>query len=272
MACAYVLFYQETTLEAVQKEQEVEGLAEIALASQEAGIALGHPQSNGTNPSPVSKQVSIPNTPVDENGGLASLDHAMTAPLPKSPPIGAPRSAGIQMTDTNLPTVETKKVDSKAEREREKKEQKEAEKARKAAEKEKAKADERLRKEQEAKRKEYQKTQADQVKAAVAASKQSAAEDEERRRKEAVAAGIINEKRDNGFVSGLSLSRNNKGSKSMSRKSFGWLKSGEGSKDGNETAVAEGDAMPQTPEKLDKSSKDRFSFSLGRKKSNLNLS
>jgi ubiquitin carboxyl-terminal hydrolase 9/13 len=73
------------------------------------------------------------------------------------------------------------------------------------------------------------------------------------------------------LVGGLSLSRSNKGSKSISRKSFGWLKSGEGSKDGTETAIAEGDAMPQT-EKLDKPSKDRFSFSLGKKKSNLNVS
>jgi ubiquitin carboxyl-terminal hydrolase 9/13 len=269
MACAYVLFYQETTLEAVQKEQEAEGLAEVALASQEAGIALGHPQSNGTHPSPVSKQVSIPNTPVDENDGFASLDHAMTAPVPKSPPIGVPRNAPIQMANTNLPTTEAKKANSKAEKEREKKEQKEAEKARKAAEKEKVKADEKLRKEQEAKRKEYQKTQADQVKAALAASKQSAAEDEDKRRKEAVPTGIVNEKKDNGLVGGLSLSRSNKGSKSMSRKSFGWLKSGEGSKEGNDTAIAEGDAMPQTPEK---SAKDRFSFSIGRKKSNLNIS
>jgi ubiquitin carboxyl-terminal hydrolase 9/13 len=272
MACAYVLFYQETTLEAVQKEQEAEGLAEVALASQEAGIALGHPQSNGTHPSSISKQVSIPNTPVDEDGGFASLDHAMTAPLPKSPPIGAPRSAPIQMTNTNLPATEAKKVDSKAEKEREKKEQKEAEKARKAAEKEKAKADEKLRKEQEARRKENQKTQADQVKAALAASKQSAAEDEEKRRKEAAATGITNEKKDNGLAGGLSLSRSNKGSKSMSRKSFGWLKSGEGSKESNDSAVAEGDAMLQAPEKLEKSSKDRFSFSLGKKKSNLNFS
>lgn len=272
MACAYVLFYQETTLEAVQKEQEAEGLAEVALASQEAGIGLGHPQSNGTHPSSISKQVSIPNTPVDESDGFASLDHAMTAPLPQSPPIGAPRSAAIQMTNTNLPASETKKVDSKAEREREKKEQKEAEKARKAAEKEKAKADEKLRKEQEAKRREQQKTQADQVKAALAASKQTAAEDDEKRRREAATGGIMNEKKDNGLVGGLSLSRSNKGSKSMSRKSFGWLKSGDGSKDGNETAVIEGDAMPQTPEKLEKSSKDRFSFSLGKKKSHLNIS
>jgi ubiquitin carboxyl-terminal hydrolase 9/13 len=176
------------------------------------------------------------------------------------------------MTNTNLLTVETKKIDAKLERERTKKENKEAEKARKAAEKEKAKAEEKRQKELESKRKEYQKTQAEQVKAALTASKQTAAEDEEKRRKEAAGAGIISEKKESGLIGGLSLSRSGKGSKSMSRKSFGWLKSGDGSKDSSETAVAEGDAVPQTPEKNEKPSKERFSFSLGKKKSNLNAS
>lgn len=272
MACAYVLFYQETTLEAVQKEQEAEGLAEVALVSQEAGIALGHPQSNGTHPSSVSKQVSIPNTPTDDGEGFSSLDHALTAPLPKSPPIGAPRSDAIQTTNANLPNVEAKKIDSKLEREREKKANKEAEKARKAAEKEKAKAEEKRTKELELKRKEDQKTQAEQFKAALAASKQTVAEDEERRRKEVTTAGTVPEKKDSGLIGGLSLSRSNKGSKSISRKSFGWLKSGEGSRDGSDAAISEGHALPQTPEKYDKPSKERFSFSLGKRKSNLNLS
>jgi ubiquitin carboxyl-terminal hydrolase 9/13 len=270
MACAYVLFYQETTLEAVQREQEAEGLAEVTLASQEAGIALGHPQPNGTHPSSVSKPVSIPSTPIEEKDGFVSLDHAVTAPLLTSPPIGQPRTNPIQLTNTNLPLVESKKSDSKAERDREKKELKEAEKARKAAEKEKAKADEKLRKELETKRREYQKTQAEQVKAALAASKLSAVEEEEKRKTEMSLTGAVPDKKDGFMKNSLSLSRSNRGSKSMSRKSFGWLKSGEGSKDGVETAV-DGEAGPQTPEKHDKSSKERFSFSLGRKKSTLNL-
>lgn len=269
MACAYVLFYQETTLEAVQREQEAEGLAEVALASQEAGIALGHPQPNGTHPSSISKAVSIPSTPIDEQDGFVSLDHAVTAPLPKSPPIGPPRNEGITMTSTNLPSIGLRRTETKMERDREKKELKEAEKARKAAEKEKSKADEKARKEAEARRKEYQKQQSDQVKAAMAASKVSAAEDEEKRRNEGAASPVAPAKKDS-FVSGLSLSRSHRGSKSMSRKSFGWLKSGEGGKDSGDTAI-DGDAGPQTPEKHDKPSKDRFSFSLGRKKSAVNL-
>ena len=302
MACAYVLFYQETTEEAMRKEQEAEGLAEVALASVEAGIALGHPQPNGTHPSSVSKQVSIPNTPVDETPEFVSLDHAVSAPLPTSPHTTLSGSAvPLQTSSTQVPILNAAKLKSKEDKEREKKELKEAEKARKvaekAAEKERQKADEKRRKDLANSRKEYQKSQAEEVKKALAASKASAAEEEERRRKEAAAstsasastsistpiavsaetnaAGNGNGKeRDNGYEKGFgglnSLNRTHKGNKSMSRKSFGFLgsKNGEG-KAGDDTAV-EGEAGPQTPEKHQKSTKDRFSFSgLGRKKSNL---
>jgi ubiquitin carboxyl-terminal hydrolase 9/13 len=112
-------------------------------------------------------------------------------------------------------------------------------------------------------------------------SKQSAAEDEEKRKKEAAAAGTPSESskengnldKDKAFGGLGSLSRSHRGSKSMSKKSFGFLgnKNGDGKStdDSSHTAV-EGEAGPQTPEKHSKSTKDRFSFSgLGRKKSNL---
>jgi ubiquitin carboxyl-terminal hydrolase 9/13 len=266
MACAYVLFYQETTLEAVQREQEADGLADVTHASNEASAALGHPQPNGTYPASVSKQVSIPGTPIEERDGFMSLDHAVTAPLLTSP-IGAAPPAHISLTNTSVLAAESKK--DKAERERAKREAKEAEKARKAAEKEKAKEDERLRKERETKRKEELKTQAEQMKAVVAASKQSAVEEEEKRKAENSPMSPISPIPENkeGFMKGsLRLSRSNRGSKSMSRKSFGWLKSGEGSKDNPDTAV-DGEAGPPTPEKHEKPMKERFSFSLGKKKS-----
>lgn len=278
MACAYVLFYQETTLEAVQKEQEAEGAAEVALAENQAGVALGHPQPNGTHPSSISKQVSIPTTPTEEHEDFASLDHAMTSPLPRSgtavadvktPTFAPPRHVANQSVGAIPSPVEAKKVDNKSEKEREKREAKEAEKARKLAEKEKAKADEKRRKELEIQRRETQKQQAEQLKAVVAASKASAAEDEEKRRKEAAAAGLPTpEKKENGIIGGLSLNRSGKGSKSMSRKSIFSLKGVDANKDNGDVAV-EGKDGPQTPEKHDKPGKDRFSFSLGRKKSNL---
>ncbi|KAE9381831.1 cysteine proteinase, partial [Stipitochalara longipes BDJ] len=201
MACAYVLFYQETTVEAMRKEQEAEGLAEVALASAEAGVALGHPQPNGTHPASISKAVSIPSTPVEENQEFVSLDHAVTAPLPVSPQM--PRSAPPFMATPSSPALNITKMKTKEDKEREKKESKEAEKARKvaekAAEKERQKAEEKKKKDLENTRKEYQRTQAEQVKQAMAASKQSAAEDEERRKKEAAGAGTPSESsRENG--------------------------------------------------------------------------
>ncbi|CZT47363.1 related to carbon catabolite repression protein CREB [Rhynchosporium secalis] len=272
-ACAYVLFYQETTVEAMRKEQEAEGLAEVALASVEADVALGHPQPNGTYPSSVSKAVSPPTTPVDEGPEFVSLNHAMTAPLPMSPPIPT-RSQTNPMLSPSLPNMEMSKTKTKEQKEREKKDLKEAEKARKVAEKaagkERIKADEKRRKDLENARK----TQAEEVKKAMAASKQSALEDEEKRRREAAANGSEPPKENGPDKFGLgSLSRSHKGSKSMSRKSFGFL--GVKSSDKNSTVdesytAVEGDLGPPTPEKNSKPSKSRTSFGFGKKKSNLN--
>ncbi|KAF8853340.1 cysteine proteinase [Acephala macrosclerotiorum] len=299
MACAYVLFYQETTVEAMRKEQEAEGLAEVALVSQEADI-VRHPQAqpNGTYPSQTSKPVSIPNTPIDEHQEFVSLDHAVTSPVPQTPHPALRHSTTLppEKPPAVVPQLDHTKIKSKKEEEREKKESKEAEKARKAAEKaaekERIKADEKRRKELEIKRKEYQKTQAEEVKAALAASKASAAEEEERRKKEAAAAGGPAENGHEKTFALPGLSRTHKGSKSMSRKSFGFL----GGKNGHEkwspsvsasaspsasqsttnttgtddTAVEGVGELGQTPEKHSKTTKDRFSFSgLGRKKSNL---
>ena len=115
----------------------------------------------------------------------------------------------------------------------------------------------------------------------IAASKASAAEEEEKRKKEvpttassttASTPAESTKEKENGHekaFGSIGLSRTHKGSKSMSRKSFGFLsKNGDGKSD--DTAV-EGEPGPQTPEKHAKTTKDRFSFSgLGRKKSNLN--
>lgn len=258
MACAYVLFYQETTLEAVRKEQEAEGLAEVALATQEAGIGLGHPQANGSHPSFISKQVTLPSSLVKEE--FPSLDHTMSNPtLPTSPDMKAAIPNGpisSSLPQNGLPR--------KGDRDRAKKESKEAEKARKLAEKEKIKAEERQRKESDQKRKDLYRVQTETLKAAVNASKLSAAEDEEKRRKEA--AGLTGDKKENGLMSGLNLNRNKAGSKSMSRKSLGWLKPDTSRGD---VVVVEGEPMPPIPDRIDKPAKERFSFNLGRKKSNL---
>ncbi|CAG8951217.1 hypothetical protein HYFRA_00007964 [Hymenoscyphus fraxineus] len=277
-ACAYVLFYQETTVEAMRREQEAEGLAEVALASEAAGIPLQSDPLKNSQANGISRQTTFPLTPAEEHD-YPSLDHAISSPLPTSPP------RPIQETPKSSAT----KHRTKEEKEREKKEAKEAEKARKAAEKERIKAEEQKRKNLANSRKESQKFQADEVRRALAASKTSAAEDEEKRRITGEGSsngngmetikenGHAEKEKEKSFVLGT-LGRAHKGSKSMSRKSFAFLgvKNGEAKaekqalvEDSSNTAV-EGVSGPQTPEKHSKSTKDRFSFSgLGRKKSNL---
>ena len=266
-ATAYVLFYQETTVEAMQKEQEAEGLAEVALATQEADIALGVPQPNGTHPSSESKNVVI--TPIDETPEFVSLNHAATEPSPMSPSLVSRSTMPAHLVNS----AETPKSKTKADLEREKKEAKEAEKAKKiadkAAEKERMKDAEKRRKDGENARR----NQADETKRVLALSKQSALEDEERRRTEAgTATPSESSSKENGHsdkaFGGLgSLGRKHTVNKSMSRKSFGFLGKSDGK--GEETAL-DGSPGPQTPEKHQKPAKERFSFSgLGRKKSNL---
>jgi len=280
-ACAYVLFYQETTFEAMRKEQEAEGLAEVALASQEAGIALGNPPPPGTYPSSLSKRVSAPNTPVEEHEDFASLNNVVSAPLLPTPAVAKPPTPPMAaVVAKDLP-----KVKSKEEKAREQKEIKEAEKKRKtdekAAEKERLKAEEKKKKDQAAARKEQARIQNEELARVTAQSKQTAAEDEERRKKAAVngapstltraatSADPQNGHSDKSFGLG-SLSRNHKNSKSMSRKSFGFLnKENKFAMNEDNTAV-EGEPGPQTPDKNQKPGTPRFSFGgLGRKKSNL---
>ncbi|KFY40823.1 hypothetical protein V494_03298 [Pseudogymnoascus sp. VKM F-4513 (FW-928)] len=276
MACAYVLFYQETTLEAVRKEQEAEGVAEVAIATEEAGIPTTIPHTPGANAGLISRQMTLPPTPGKEE--LPPLAQAMTNPTLSTSPEMHPAVPDTIAQSLPSQFEPPKKVDRAAA----KKESKEAEKARKhaekekaAVEKEKAKADERHRKELEHKRREAHKTQAEALKNAMNASKISAAEDEEKRRREASASGSPSNggpssssdgKKENGFISGLTVNRNRPGAKSMSRRSLGWLKSDSGK---GEVAVDGDQPIPPIPDRLAKPAKERFSFSLGKKKSNL---
>jgi ubiquitin carboxyl-terminal hydrolase 9/13 len=304
-ACAYVLFYQETTVEAMRKEQEAEGLAEVALASQEAGLALEN-TLNGNSPA-TPKPAVTPTSPQDDQNEFVSLNTVISNPLPTSPEI-APKPAPSTLTHASTlpiipPQPEAEKRKSKEERAREQKESKEAEKARKiaakAAEKEKAKEAEKKRKELEQKRKEYQRSQEEEVKKAIQLSKATAAE-EEQKRKVAPNAGnggpasneVENHEKDKLFGR-TTLSRSHKGSKSLGRKSFGFLgkqsgekekfiakqekisekekqaENGKGKSSRDEQSSVDVDA-PQTGEKSEKPKDGRFSFSgLGRKKSGM---
>lgn len=305
-ACAYVLFYRETTAEAMRRDQEAEGLDLVAAASTGADVSSGHPQQNGTYLSSNSKQVlATPSTPIDnDTNGFGSLDHALTAPLVTSPISG-------NAVPTRIPTspLDTFKNKTKEEKGRDKKAEKEAEKAEKAAAKEKKEAEKAAEKAAAKERKEAEKASKEaeklrqaqdaEMKKAIAHSKQTETEEIKRRQSEAFIPkennGNGTEKTDHskGF-GGLSLNRSHKGSKSISRKSLGFLtgKNGEKEKErekekieekngenanipessntANVNTAIEGTTGPQTPEKYERTKKERFSFSnLARKKSNM---
>ncbi|KAI2633732.1 cysteine proteinase [Hypomontagnella submonticulosa] len=277
MACAYVLFYQETTFEKVRAEQEAEGLEEVRIASEKAGVAQEDGQPNGQIPG-LSRQLTQPTRPPEEQEGLTTLDHAATAPDIIINSTDPPPALPYQLDGAAPPVppvparVNTLKGESKSkeEKNREKKEAKAQEKARKAAEKEEHKAKEKQRKENEARLREARKTEQEDLKKALEASKKLAEEEE------------VNRKEQDDNVP--SLQRSNRGSRTMSRKSFGFLnkdkdkakrdsidvpENGQNGQNGhNGESAAHGHDKPEPQFKLKKS----FSFSLGRRKSQSNLS
>ena len=166
MACAYVLFYQETTLEAMVKDQVREEKEPIGLGVTANGSAeLHRVKSVGAPPSSKS----------EDTEKFASLNHAMTAPS-FSPDLNmeTPLSPALASPVTPLsPGPLSPGIQSKKDKVKE-------EKARKAAKKEEEKADKQKVKEYEIRMKEHQKKQDADLKAALEASKASKAEDEKR--------------------------------------------------------------------------------------------
>lgn len=182
LACAYVLFYQETTLEAVMREQEQENMDAAAAAAELSELNL---KSNGTVQSPTLAHVhsasQIP--PPDDPNRFSGLNRAPTAPQlsthPEfadaegalSSPVNAPPVPPIPDMPAQQP-LSPKKSDVGLKKERAKEE-----KERKAAEKEKEKQ---RRKEQETRMRENQRREDAELKAALEASRTSKA-DEDRR-------------------------------------------------------------------------------------------
>jgi ubiquitin carboxyl-terminal hydrolase 9/13 len=294
-ACAYVLFYQETTFEKVLAQQEAEGVEEEQLARQKADLAQEPgaekekektPNGTSTAGAPLARTVTTPISPIGEEGEqFARLGHAQTFPasqsttaVPSAPSGLIPAEAATQPPAATADKPNVKQ--SKEEKEREKKAAKEAEKARKAAEKEAAKQEEKNKKEREAARKQEE----EQMKKVLAASKQSAVAEDEARKKEnaAGAAASPSEPKSPGILGGLS----HRGSKSLGRKSLGGLLGRDkekekdkdkdaGKKSGEWATEHNGNGSNGTPREnahADKPSaghtmKERFSFGIGRKKS-----
>lgn len=170
LACAYVLFYQETTLEAVHKEQSMEGKRR-ASQQHDAGIAI--------NPRDSAELHRVVSDPISPSEAFANLDHAATAPavIKANGHIDPPRSPTTAQPRPVSPVIQSKKEKAK--------EEKAAEKARKAAEKaaekERLEAEREKRKSLATKLHEAHKKQESDLKAALEASKQSKVEEDKRR-------------------------------------------------------------------------------------------
>ncbi|KAF2278128.1 cysteine proteinase [Westerdykella ornata] len=214
LACAYVLFYQETTLEAMQKEQEAEALAAEQQASSTAEVPVPATTSeptatllkqdvNGTAGVPNGlAHAATPQLDLDSDASsFAVLNHAVTAPPALSTEntnIAATTNQPLDHTHTvsvPVPALSPKKSKHnlssfhlKKDKSGKSKEEKERKAAEKAAEKERDKEAKRERKEKEREVKESIKRQEEELKMALAASKLSAKTEEESRRREAQSA------------------------------------------------------------------------------------
>lgn len=180
-ACAYVLFYQETTFEKVRAEQEAEGLEEVRLASEKANIAQENGAANGGT-APITKQTTLPVAPLEETGGLAKLEHAATAPGLATIPAASAYPVPGQADATASPGLSrwnTIKGDSKSKED--KKEAKALEKARKQAEKDEQKAKEKQRKENEVRLREARRLEVENLKKAMEESRKTFEEDADKR-------------------------------------------------------------------------------------------
>lgn len=141
LAAAYVLFYQETTFEAMQQEMSMERRRATA---EHAPIGLGLRAKESTELHRIQSASDSP-SPLTSPLTFANLDHAVTAPQfqpnghiqpPNSPPL-APEPVPIVAPAS--PTLASKK-----ERAKEEKERKAADKERERVEKQKRKENEQL--------------------------------------------------------------------------------------------------------------------------------
>ncbi|KAJ9246985.1 hypothetical protein DTO207G8_8445 [Paecilomyces variotii] len=203
LACAYVLFYQETTLEAVQREQEQEGMTPTQSSPELKDLSL---RPNGMPPD----QVHISQGPLsDDANRMPYLNH-----IPSAPPLSTPAEQPVYPTAPPIPPsssspvrpLNVKKSDLLK---KEKKEEKERKAAEKAAEKEKDKA-------QKLRRKEDNKREESELKAALEASKATKADEDKRN----AAETDKDKSKENGHPKNLShgLGRFKRGSKTIGHK------------------------------------------------------
>lgn len=173
LACAYVLFYQETTFEAMQREQEKEYMASQREAVELKDQAAASQKINGhTVATPDRTRGTVPPSPSTEIPPILPLKKTPSAPHIQVPDdanaTALPQMLPPNHTHSKMPRIplisRNTDVQSKKERAKEKED-------RKLAEKEKEKAERQKRKDIVAKRKEVQKREDAEMKAAIEASK-----------------------------------------------------------------------------------------------------
>jgi len=257
LACAYVLFYQETTEEAMMKEQEAEGLAAAKQATEMNQETVTTPKANGQNHPLYTAQTPT----VEEEDQFASLDHAATAP-PLAQVQTKTEHHSVEHVSTNVPALGAKKSNLMLFKKGNKED-----KERKAVEKELEKQAVQKRKEMEIQRRENYRRQEEELRAALAASKESAALEEKKRvnGENADPSSTSDTKGANGFgsvkgVSGLSRFRHT--SMSLKGKPKFWSAGKDKDKHDSTDDTSHADSEDKGEEK---ESKNRFS--LGRKKS-----
>ena len=209
LACAYVLFYQETTLEAVQREQE----QEESWHGSDDPVFSGATVNGDAGVYRVRSSPPLQSTEFDPmEATMGNLDHAMTSPDtygPEKPLETIPKVTPAVTTIALAP--KSSDVQSKKEKAKEEKERKAAEKA---AEKEKKEGEKQRRKDQEKRLRDGILKQQEDFKAAMEASKQTKAEED---RKAGVAAEPPKTDASTKAEAG-GLSRFKRGSKSISTK------------------------------------------------------
>ena len=173
LACAYVLFYQETTLEAVKKEQDAEILAsshKVPVEDPKESVGLGLKTNGHVNGiHPVKSAVSPPGP----DDGAENLEKAVTAPTQPIPSLGEVTAL------PQLPTSATHVDETKSKKERAREEKERKARVREEA-KEAEKAERERRKTLEIRRKDIIKRQDAQTKAAIEASKQTKIEEDQK--------------------------------------------------------------------------------------------
>lgn len=188
LACAYVLFYQETTLEAMLKEQEMEGQQPSPMDSRVSDAGTAKDEGFGATKLQQTQTVMTPTREDMEH--MESLAHAHTAPLTSTTPGGAVRSPFESSNPVLQPILPPKS----------KKEMKAEEKSRKLREKEEQKAAELKRKEQSTKRMEAWRKQEEDLKRVLEESKMTAAEDMKRAGVDESAVASVDKEREGGLA------------------------------------------------------------------------